>query len=220
MTRLLTLAAVVAAGLGGLAIWNATQPSAPGLAAIAQDASGEVDTSLVVEMTQGNPDAPVTVVEYASFTCPHCKTFHEGGYEDLKEQYIDTGKIQFVYREVYFDRFGLWAGMIARCGGEQRYFGIVDLLYEGQREWIGDGQDPVAISERLKTIGKSAGMSQEEVDACLSNADLAQAMVAVYQQNAEEDNVRSTPSFIINGQPVSGNTFADLKAVIDEELGS
>ncbi|MEM9343640.1 MAG: DsbA family protein [Pseudomonadota bacterium] len=222
MTRLLALAAIFASGIGGYALWTASQsPNAgPSLAAYAQDADAEVDLSLVTEMSLGNPDADVTVVEYASFTCPHCKTFHEGPFKELKADYIDTGKIHFIYREVYFDRFGLWAGMIARCAGEMRYFGVVDMLYDGQRDWIGDGQDPVAISERLKTIGKSAGMSQDEVDACMTNADLAQAMVAVYQQNAEDDNVRSTPSLLVNGEPLSGNSYAELKATIDQELGS
>ena len=89
-------------------------PSNPLGAAMAQDA-GTFDTSSIVEMQIGNPDAPVTIIEYASYTCPHCKRFHEGPFKQLKAEYIDTGKINFIYREVYFDRYGLWASAIARC---------------------------------------------------------------------------------------------------------
>ena len=77
----------------------------------------EVDTSGIVEMAIGNPDATVTVIEYASYTCPHCANFHNGPYKQLKADYIDTGKINFVYREVYFDRFGLWASAIGCADG-------------------------------------------------------------------------------------------------------
>lgn len=89
----------------------------------------------VLEMTKGNPDAAVTLIEYASFTCPHCRSFHENVMPQLEEEFIEPGLINFVYREVYFDRYGLWAGMMARCAGPLRYFGIVDLIYEQQAEW-------------------------------------------------------------------------------------
>ncbi len=119
MSRLLIVSAAVAAL--GLGAYFATSPGPNGVtpanplgAANAQEAA-DVDTSSIIEMTLGNPDAPVTVVEYASFTCPHCASFHEGPFQELKKNFIDTGKINFVYREVYFDRYGLWASMIARC---------------------------------------------------------------------------------------------------------
>ena len=138
MNRFLVIGGVVAAaGLG--ALWWATgQGPAPGLdlpsAANAQDA--DVDLSLAPDMSLGNPDAPVTVIEYASYTCPPCASFHQGSFKQLKSDYIDTGRINFVYREVYFDKFGLWAGMLARCGGDtDRYFAITEVLYEKQREW-------------------------------------------------------------------------------------
>jgi len=88
----------------------------------------EVDTSTIVEMVQGAEDAPVTIVEYASYTCPHCANFHAGPYKQLKKDYIDTGKVKFIYREVYFDRYGLWASMVARCSGPEKFFGITDLI--------------------------------------------------------------------------------------------
>jgi protein-disulfide isomerase len=178
-----------------------------------------VDTSRVVEMSLGNPDAAVTVIEYASFTCPHCRAFHEGAFQQLKTNYIDTGKIHFIYREVYFDRFGLWGAMLARCGGEQRYFGISEMLYTNQQEWLGNG-DPATIAENLKKIGLTAGLTAEQVDACMQDAEMAKALVAVYQQNAEADGIDSTPSFIINGEKYSNMSYEDFAAVLDEKLGS
>ena len=185
--------------------------------AFAQEA--EVDTSRVLEMSMGNPDSPVTVIEYASFTCPHCRAFHEGPFKQLKANYIDTGKIHFIYREVYFDRFGLWAGMLARCAGQERYFGMAEMIYAGQQEWIGNG-DPAAIAENLRKMGRTAGLTDDEVNACLQDGDMARAMVAVYQQNAEADGIDSTPSFLINGEKYSNMSYEDFSAVLDEKLGS
>jgi protein-disulfide isomerase len=173
--------------------------------------------SNVEEMTLGNADAPVTVIEYASFTCPHCRNFHETSFDRLKADYVDTGKVRFVYREVYFDRFGLWAGMVARCGGPERYFGLVDLLYEKQDEWARGGE-PVEIADNLRRIGRSAGIGDEQLNACLEDGDMAQALVAEFQRNAEADGIDSTPSFVINGEKVTNRPYEDLAAMIDAQL--
>ena len=212
------LAALIAVlGIGGFLY--ASRSSEPGpnlLAANAQDAS-DVDTSGVLEMSLGNPDADVTVIEYASFTCPHCRNFHETVFGQLKTNYIDTGKINFIYREVYFDRFGLWGGIVARCGGEAKYFGISDLLYKQQSAWLAGG-DPAQIAGNLRKIGKTAGLSDDQLDACLNDGENAKALVAVYQKNAKADDINSTPSFLINGKKVSNMNYADFAAALDEEL--
>ena len=142
---------VAAAGLGA---WALTRPSVdlpvdPLMAVNAQTAPS--DPSSIIDMVQGSADALVEVVEYASFTCPHCASFHANVYPQLKANYIETGKVRFVYREVYFDRFGLWASMIARCGGEMRFFGIANLIYEKQRDWTASG-DPVTIVAELRKL--------------------------------------------------------------------
>lgn len=186
-------------------------------AAFAQDA--EVDTSRVLEMSMGNPEAPVTVIEYASFTCPHCRGFHEGPFKQLKADYIDTGRINFVYREVYFDRLGLWAAMLARCAGPERYFGMAEMIYATQADWIGDGE-PATVAENLRRMGRTAGLTDEQVNACLQDGDMARAMVAVYQQNAEADGVDSTPSFIINGEKYSNMSYEEFSGILEEKLGS
>ena len=173
--------------------------------------------STIADMVQGDPDAKIEIIEYASYTCPHCATFHAGPYKELKKDYIDTGKVKFVFREVYFDRFGLWGSMIARCAGPDRFFGVTDLLFKEQSQWTRAG-DPAAIVKELRKVGLKAGMNDETLDACLNDSENAQALVTWYQENAERDNVRSTPSFLINGEPYSNMNYADFSKIIDEKL--
>lgn len=188
-----------------------------GLAA-AKAQTADVDTSIIPDMVLGSDDAPITVIEYASYTCPHCRNFHANVFEQLKSNYIDTGKIRFIYREVYFDRFGLWASMVARCGGEAKFFGITDLLYKGQKEWTASG-DPATIAGNLRTIGLTAGLSAEDLDACMSDGDMAQTLVTWFQENAEKDDVSSTPTFIVDGEKQSNMSYADFSALLDKKLG-
>lgn len=198
--------------LGGTMLMSAGFVST---AAVAQDS--EIDTSQVVEMTLGDENAPVTFIEYASFTCPHCARFHQNQFKDLKADFIDTGKVRFIHRDVYFDKYGLWASMVARCGGPERFFGITDMIYEEQREWIGDGDD-AGVAERLRKIGKVAGLTQDELDACLSDRDHAQALVAAYQENSAADDVTSTPTLIIDGKKYENMAYPELKEIIEGKL--
>ncbi|MEJ6477722.1 MAG: protein-disulfide isomerase [Paracoccaceae bacterium] len=218
MNKTLSIAALAVAIIAG-GTWFLTRPVAPTDtmfgAAIAQDA--DVDTSGVIEMVQGGADATVEVIEYASFTCPHCANFHGDQYPQIKANYIDTGKIRFVYREVYFDRPGLWASMVARCGGPLRYHGIVELIYEQQREWAGSG-DPSIIADNLRNIGKVAGLTDEALDVCMADAESAQALYTWSETNREADDISGTPSFIINGEPYSNMSYAEFAAVLDEKL--
>lgn len=213
---LVAAAAIVAIAIGA---WFLTQNGAPpGTTEIAQsDTVSDVDASGVRDFYLGTDDAPVTVVEYLSFTCPHCRTFHENTFKQLKADYIDSGKVKFVIREVYFDRYGLWAGMIARCGGGDRYFGIVDMLFETQSEWARG--EPTAIAANLKRIGKLAGLDEATVDACLQDAQKAETLNAYFQQNAERDGIRATPSFVINGTTHSNMSYVDMQKILDGELG-
>ncbi|WP_373355425.1 DsbA family protein [Pseudoroseicyclus sp. CXY001] len=223
-TALILLAGTAAVG----GTWAFTRPQPgqtsfdlPG-AANAQDAespeAAEIDTSTVQDMVLGDPDAPVTMIEYGSFTCPHCAAFHAEQYQELKRDYIDTGKVRFIFREVYFDRFGLWASMVARCGGELRFFGIHDLIYETQSEWIAGGRDPAAIADNLRRLGIQAGLDGEQVDACLSDATTAETLVAWFQENAEADEVQATPTLMVQGEKYSNMAYDDLSAILDEAL--
>ncbi len=188
-------------------------------AALAQDtAAADQDAGVqITEMVLGNPDATVEVIEYASFTCPHCANFHANQFKEIKKNYIDTGKIKFVYREIYFDRFGLWASMIARCGGEMRYFGIADMIYEKQREWTAGG-DPVVIADNLRNIGKVAGLSDADLDACMQDGEKAQALVSWFEENSTRDEIASTPSFMINGEKYSNMSYEDFASLLDKAL--
>lgn len=225
MTRNTVLVGLALALVAGLAWWLNSAPTRspadlPFGAVNAQesDAAEDIDISSVVEMAMGPEDAKVTVIEYASFTCPHCARFHDDQFKKLKAEYIDTGKVRFIFRDVYFDRYGLWAALVARCGGPERFFGIADMLFEQQRDWIGDGQDPVAIADRLRKIGRVAGLEDDQIEACLSDNTKAKTLVAWYQKNAEADDVNSTPTLIINGKKYSNMSYDDLKAIIDEAL--
>lgn len=212
------LAAIAVVGaIAAGAFWMAAPPAVGPItlgAAEAQAAAGDVDTSLYREMSMGNPDAPVTVIEYASFTCPHCATFHANVLPRLRASYIDTGQVHWITRDVYFDAYGLWAGMLARCGDGERYFGIIDMLFSQQREWTG-GSDSGQVANNLRRLGRIAGFTTAEVDACLENRDLAQALVAAYQQNAGRDNIRGTPSFVINGTLHPNMSYEDFSRVLD-----
>ena len=222
---LIIVAALVALMGAGYAVYSTQTPEVAdtGMTAIQvadedADSAAAVDTTQIQEMSLGNPDADVTVIEYASFTCPHCANFNATVYKQLKADYIDTGKINFIHREVYFDRYGLWAGLVARCGGEMRYFGLADAIYKTQKEWLASGT-PIGISDALKKLGRTAGMSNEQLDACLQDAGKAEALYALYQQQSKADDVTGTPTFIINGQKYSNMNYADFAATLNEKLG-
>ena len=204
-----TFAAAVAFVLAGLLPMTAT----------AQEATTETAPAAVEiqDFSIGSPDATVKVVEYASFTCPHCAAFPANVWPQLKTNYVDTGKVQFTYREVYFDRYGLWAAMVARCGGEMRYFGIIDMIFEQQQEWAAS-DDPNVVVGNLRTIGKAAGLDDAALDVCLKDGAKAEAMVAHFEANMEADGVEGTPTFIINGTKHSNMSYDDMKAIIDAEL--
>lgn len=170
----------------------------------------------IVDYGLGPADAKVKIIEYASFTCPHCATFHANVFPQLKKDYIDTGKIRFEYREVYFDRFGLWAAMIARCGGEMRYFGIVGMVFEQQQAWTQG--EPQAVADNLKKIGRTAGLDDAAMDQCLNNKPMAEAMIAHYQANFAADKIEGTPTFMINGVQHRNMAYEDMKIIIETEL--
>jgi protein-disulfide isomerase len=232
MNKILGISAVAVAGaaVGGWLMLSGDTPTQTAGSTQIQAAStgsaqaqtvepGTIDTSRVLDMSVGNPDAPVTIVEYSSFTCPHCAAFNQGVYRQIYDSYVEPGTVRIVKREVYFDAFGLWAGMVARCAGPERYFGVVEMLYQTQREWSrpqpAAGQSEAeAVAEALRRIGRRAGMNDEEMNACLADREMATAMMEVYRTNAERDNVRATPTFVINGRTYSNMSFAEFETAI------
>lgn len=211
-------ALTLVAGFGSAILPSAVvAQTAPAPAPATEAPAAETKAVVVPELVMGNPDAKVTLTEYASYTCPHCASFHSTVFKDLKRDYIDTGKVKFVYREVFFDRYGLWASMVARCGGEMRYFGIQDLIYSQQQEWASAG-GPVDVVEALRKIGLSAGLTKEQLDVCMQDGDMAQALITKFETDSKADNVTSTPTLIVNGDKHSNMSYADLQKVLDAEL--
>lgn len=219
---LIISAAVAAVAVGGYALLGGvrTADTTPGVTEFtaqsshsASDASEATDVSRVVDMTLGNPDAPVTIVEYSSFTCPHCANFNRGVYNEIIENYVETGQVHYIKREVYFDAYGLWAALVARCGGPERYHGIVEMLYAGQRDWAG-AQDGAQVADNLRGIGRRAGMSNDELNACLEDREMATALMDVYRVNAERHGIRSTPSFVINERLYNNMSYAEFETAI------
>ena len=172
-------------------------------------AFAQSDEVVLPEMSIGSPDAPITMIEYASFTCPHCKNFHADVYPDIKENYIDTGKVRMIYRGIYFDRLGLWADMLAQCAGPDRYFGITSMIYEKQAEWTAS-DSAVGVVDNLYAIGRQAGLNQADMEACMQDNATAQALVTASTTNAEADGVNSTPTFVINGQTMTNMPYLDF----------
>ncbi len=223
MTRLMSgvfAAVVLAAGAYAVTGYNSQTrlPENPLIGAASAQEAG-IDTSTITEMVLGAEDAPVTMIEYASYTCPHCANFHNGAFKQLKEEYIDTGKMKLIYREVYFDRYGLWASRLARCGGPEKVFGISDLIYKGQADWTRAG-GASEIIDALRKIGGLAGLEKDTLEACLQDGAKAQTLAAWYQENATADGIQSTPSFILNGTKVENQSYEKFKALIDAELDS
>jgi protein-disulfide isomerase len=226
--KLSMIAATAALALG--AVWALTVPQSSNGADLLispanAQAAAELDIASIPEMRQGNPDAAVTLIEYASFTCPHCARFHLGPYQQLKADYIDTGKINYIYREVYFDPFGVWASALARCGdGPERFFGMVDALYSSTDTWIvrsaSGAPDPAGIADQLRKLGRIAGIPNDQLEACMTDETRMRTLVAWYQANAEADGIQSTPSFVLNGKRHENMSYEDLSALIEKALGN
>jgi protein-disulfide isomerase len=143
----------------------------------------------------GKPDAPITIVEYASLTCPHCAEFDRDTLPQIKAKWIDTGKAKLIFRDFPLDGLALRAAVVARCAPADRYFGYIDVLFHSQRNWA-TANDPV---EALSHIARLGGMSDQQFQSCINNQDLQRA-VAASRQAAEKDyGVESTPTFFVNG---------------------
>lgn len=209
----------------GLGVWLNQSPQTAALdqefalpfAANAQSSDADAEATEIIDMVQGVEDAPITVIEYASFTCPHCARFHSDVYKLLRKNYIDTGKIKFIFREVYFDKYGMWASMIARCSGPDRFFGMTDLILNSQNTWARAGDD-LAIVEALRKIGRLSGMEDAALDSCLQDGDKLRALVGWYKENAQRDGIQSTPSFLIDGQPYKNMNYEEFAKILDEKL--
>ena len=147
----------------------------------------------------GKADAPVTIIEYASMTCSHCATFHNTTYPVLKQRYIDTGKVRYIMREFPLDPLAAAGFMLARCAGKDKFYPMIEVLFQKQKEWA--VQQPIPP---LTAIAKQAGFTQESFEACLSNQKILEGIEATRNRAAEKLGVNSTPTFFVNGKVLRG----------------
>ena len=153
------------------------------------------------ENVLGDAKAPITIVEYASMTCPHCADFHKRIFGDLKAKYIDTGKVRFVFREYPLDNLAAAVSELARCTGPMRYFAFVSTMYEHQAEWhTGDNDLP-----KLQEMAKQAGFTDESFKKCVGDQTLLTGITDVRTRANDKFGVDSTPTFFINGVKLKGS---------------
>jgi protein-disulfide isomerase len=169
------------------------------------------------DMAMGSDKAPVTIVEYASMTCPHCAHFDEVTFPEIKKRYIDTGKVRFIFREFPLDNLAAAAFMLARCAGEtdsNKYFALVDTLFRQQNQWA--VQQPIPP---LKAIAKQAGFTEASFNACLANQKILDSIESVRQRAVDAFKVKSTPTFFVNGKTVEGAlSIEEFAKIIDPYL--
>jgi protein-disulfide isomerase len=206
----------LAAGTAAAAF--ASVPMAAVFAQEAPKAEGSVDVATLMapgplpDVSIGKADAPVTIVEYMSMTCPHCARFHEETFEAIKAKYVDTGKVRFVLREFPLDARAMAAIMLARCAPEGQYFPMVSALFKAQGTWAVAPDGRAALLQ----MSKLAGFTQETFEACLTNQKLLDDVTKVREQGSKEFGVDSTPTFFINGQRYAGEmSVAEMSAIID-----
>ena len=169
------------------------------------------------DMAMGSTDAPVTIVEYASMTCPHCARFQETTFPELKKRYIDTGKVRYILREFPLDSLAAAAFMLARCTGKDdssKYFALVDTLFAKQTEWAVEKPLPPLLA-----IAKQAGFTEKTFDECLSNQKILDGIEAVRQRGIDKFKVHATPTFYINGSAHDGAlSIEEMSKLIDPYL--
>ena len=177
---------------------------------------GESSAAEVGERAIGDPNAPVTIIEYSSLSCPHCAQFHADVLPGLKERYVDTGKVRFVFRDFPLNQSAVDAAIVAHCAGPDRYVGFLDVLFQTQESWS-TADDPRGA---LKQLGKLGGLSNEQMDSCLADESMVNGVLQSRLDGQNEHGVQSTPTFVIGGETYPGSrSVDDFAAIIDPLLG-
>ncbi|CAA7622940.1 DsbA family protein [Magnetospirillum sp. UT-4] len=175
-------------------------------------AADKVET-FPIDQVMGKADAPLTIIEYASTTCGHCATFHKTTLPEIKKNWVDTGKARLIYRDFPTGPAGLSIGasMIPHCAGPDRYFGVLALIMDQQDKWM-RAENPL---EALKKAVRLAGMTGDDVDACLKRQDLAQAIQARAEAAHKQSGIESTPTLVIGGKTLVGaRPYAEVDAAL------
>ncbi len=170
------------------------------------------------ELVIGNPDAAVTVVDYSSLTCPACAKFHNDTLPRIKQEYVETGKIKFVFKDMPLDSPAAAAAMLARCAGPDARMGLLDLLFAEQPRWR-KGATGEEFLNNLTGLLEGAGLSKEESEACMADDKLFKAVLDEREQGVSVDKVEATPTIIVNGEKHTGAlSYDELKKLIDAQL--
>lgn len=197
---------LIGAVLAAVALAGPVAPAAADMATIEE---------ATAEKVLGDPEAPVTMLAFESLSCPHCATFHAEAWPQVKEQYVDSGQVKFVYRDYPTNDAAVVAAMAARCVPPDRYFGMLEMLYRTQGTWL-NSQDPQAALAQTARLG---GLTQDEFEQCLENEDLYRSIQGNAQQASQQFGVSSTPTFIIGEQKIVGaQPFEVFQEAIDAEL--
>jgi protein-disulfide isomerase len=173
------------------------------------------------DMVHGSPSAPVTIIEYASMTCPHCAAFQKDVIPLLTKDYIDTGKVKLVFREYPLDGAARMASAVARCFSGDQFFSFIDLLFANQMNWIKDFDNNQQITredvlEGLAQLARQAGMPRDKVEACADDTNNLALVDGNWMEGMTRYNVNSTPTFIINGVNHAGEiAYDELKKILD-----
>ena len=165
----------------------------------------------------GNDNAPITIIEYASMSCSHCANFHNNTLPDLKKEYIDTGKVKFVFRDFPYNYPALLGSMVMRCIPSEFRYDYMNALYKLQKKWV--VKENAITHQELYKIMQSGGMNKENFDACLNNVDLENQILEEVIAAQSEFNIRSTPSFLINGDLLEGDkSIKVFRQILDKIL--
>ncbi|AWM06003.1 DsbA family protein [Bradyrhizobium symbiodeficiens] len=187
--------------------------------AMAQSAADVAKPVSLPDMALGPNDAAVTITEYASMTCPHCAAFNEQVFPKIKKEYIDTGKVRYIFREFPLDIKAAAGSMLSRCIAKDdaaKYFAVTDMLFRQQNDWVVKN-----TTETLTRIGKQAGLTQQQVEACLKDQALLDKIAADQKYASDVLKVDSTPTFFINGEKIKGETsFEEFAKKINPLLKS
>lgn len=181
-----------------------------------QAVAGIVPVSEAIkEMALGSKDAPVTIQEFSSLGCPHCASFHRNTLPQIKKEYIDTGKVRLIFNDFPLGTPALAAAMVARCAGPKKFFGFIEIIFSSQSQWA-RSNDPL---KALSKVARFGGMSVADVDACLKYQDLLTHIRQNAQIAIDKHKINSTPTFLINGELLSGaQPFETFKKIIDKAL--
>lgn len=170
----------------------------------------------LADFSIGAADAKVTIIEYASMTCPHCAKFHKDVYPALKSKYIDTGKVRFIFRDFPLNPRAFGGSMLARCIGGDKGLALLETLFDKQADWAFVEANP---KQALFDVVKQAGFTQESFEKCLTDQKLFENLTAMQRRASEVHKVASTPTFFVNGKRVVGPTIEDFDKLIEPMLG-